>query len=234
MFTLAQFNPADSIDVPMLPDPPAWEVWLFERPWTPAFGLLVLAIGLAWFFNQRSDLRRGLKLAGAALGLAGVLVVVGMAVSTTREDLARQSRRLVGMVARAETEKLGDLLASDCTVMLGGQAWILGRQNILAVVEGTTGSRYKVAKASVIAEYQQAPIAAGHAGLTQLWVRLEGEEAGYFARSWWRISWRRDRPDQPWVVSSIDLMQIDGLGDPAHLRNMVPSEGLSGGQSSPK
>lgn len=233
MNTLAQFNPAETPEVAMLPAPPLWEVWLFERPLTPAIILVLLAVGALWYFNQRSQARRGVQVAGSCVLLAILMMGVSMLVTTSRETLAAQTRKLIGSVARAEMGTLNDLLAPDAAVWLNGQAWLLGRERILEGVEKTTGSAYKVAPdgAHVLEEHQQILRGAGDSARTQVWVRLQGVNTSFFGRSWWRISWRREAatPDDAsgaehvWRVTTIDLLQIDGVGDPGSLMHLVPN-----------
>lgn len=235
MHTLAQFNPAETPEVAMLPAPPLWEVWLFERPWTPSIVLVLLGVGAWWFFNQRSQARRGVQAAGACMLLALLVVSLATLVTTARETLAQRTRALIGGVARAEIGALTELLAPDAAVLLNGQTWLLGRDRILRGVDETTGSSFKVAPngARVLEEHQQVLRGAGDSARTQVWVRIEGVNSSFFGRSWWRISWRREDasadaidaggPKHVWRVTTIDLLQIDGLSDPAGLMNVVPN-----------
>lgn len=213
MFTLAQFDLAahSGDSVPSLPAAPVWEVWLFERPWAPAGLLVAAALVVLWMFNQRSQARRGLMWAGVAFLLAVGLVVLATVVTTTREAVAARTRELIGATARAETDRLGELLAPDAVLTAGGVSWLVGRDQIIEGVRQTTGDKYRVKKAAMLEEQQQA--SGRDFATTQVWVRIEGADAAMFGRCWWRIGWRREQPggggDGRWHAESIDIVQVD-------------------------
>ena len=104
---------------PALPDPPALERWLFERPLV--VGPALAGFGLAFFLvlNRRNQARQGIAIGGGLAALGVVLLVVGLLVETTRERLIRGSRGLVDAIVASDAAAVDSVLASDLVLDAG-------------------------------------------------------------------------------------------------------------------
>ena len=162
---------------------------------------------------------------GAGVGLAIAVVVLASLVTTTRERLRGRTKELVGAVARAELDRLGELLAADVVLTARGESLVIGREGLIEAVEATTGSAYPIKTAALIKEEQQAD--ERNFGFTQVWLRLEGTSPELFGRCWWKIGWRREAEgsSEVWRATSIDILQVDFLDNPAALKGVLGRTG---------
>ncbi|MBX3385664.1 MAG: hypothetical protein KF768_03755 [Phycisphaeraceae bacterium] len=227
--TLGQFSlaGADPSTVPQLPRPPLWEVWLFESAWTPAIGLLAAGVVAFWLLNRAGKARQGALAGAGCVAAAGALLLTAMLVETPREQMVERTRALIRVtadqlgatIARGEDPPLADLLAEDVVLMMGGQDWLIGSDQVMAQVETVPKWGVRVERAAVVRSSAQSRDR--NSGFTQVWVRAEGNFA--LARSWWRIGWRRESdPGDPsgyrWRATTIDCLQLDGMVNPGEAR----------------
>jgi hypothetical protein len=209
-----------SPSVPMLPSPGVLERWLLESPWV-LMGVLAV-LGLLALLALR---RAGRPQAGAgamivALTLAGVAFAVATLITTERERLAARTLDMVALVASARTGELSDYLEPGARVVsVLGIPTPTGRESLLESVRRYPGELFPIREHSTSAV--QAVQDGANTARTQLrvWVRIAKEQAFYDVPtgSWWRINWRRDPgtgPGQwgPWRVTTIELLQLDGMG----------------------
>jgi hypothetical protein len=206
--------------VPMLPSPPLLAHYLLENPWPVLAGLITAGIIAAVVLNRRGRLRAGLRILAMAAVLALGVWILAASVTTEREVLRARTRELVETTVAVRTAELADMLTDRISVSSPvGAPSPQGKDAVLQAVEQTLTS------AISIKEHTVGPVSAVVDGpnvartQVRVWVRLKGDAAFYDAPlgAWFRIGWTRTRgsgnePDGPWRVTSIDVLQVDGLG----------------------
>jgi len=212
---LAQVRPGGGgggSDVPEpIPDPPLIANLLFEAPLGPVCALLA-AGAVGWFLLSRADRgRSALAVAGSALVLAGAVIALAAGVTTDREAAAARTRELVAAVARADVPAVEAMLGDRVTVRFFGTPAPWDRDAVLERVRRYLGGTYRVKEGETAIRALRAS-GEGDAQpiLTQCRVTVVPELTGFPASSWWKLSWRRDAQGR-WLVSEIDVQQIDGL-----------------------
>ncbi len=209
---LAQTSPTRRDPTPpAIPDPPLIEHYLFESSWGLAIGLVAIALAL-WFTLRRA----GKDKPAFAAGLGGVLCAGGVlalasAITTAREEVAARTRELIAAVARADADAVDRMLGDRLSVRLGSAMMPWDRDAVLLRVRRDLGGIYKLKDGvatirSLRASGEASPL------VTQCRVTVTPEATAFPTGSWWKITWRRDGPSGPWLVSEIDLQQIDGVG----------------------
>jgi hypothetical protein len=214
---LAQMgNPmSDAAGVPRLPDPPFLAYYLLENPWPPVTALAIGAAIAVVVLGRQGKQRQGTRAAAAALGLAGILLVLAYSVTTDREVLRRATRNLVDLTAAADTTGLRDQMTDQVRVgAFGGQIpGLHGRDDVLTAVRRYLGDQYPLESHQI--GFVQAVMDGPNIARTQVrvWVNLKKDQQMYGAATgmWFRIEWRRDG-NSPWRASVITIMQIDGFG----------------------
>jgi hypothetical protein len=202
---------------PPLPSGPLWERLILENPWPTAGVLAILAVAALAFLNRvdgdRSLGRIPLRtLVAAALTLVGVAVlVVGMSVTTHREELRAATTALVDATAKRDLDRLDRLLAPDARLHLTVQSAglpgpIIHREQILSLVDDVLGRRYPLKEHRVMEV--QAALDGPRVARTQVRVRVVPEATEFPHTSWWRVDWRRDA-DRWWVVG-IEPLDVPG------------------------
>lgn len=97
--------PGQVIDPPQLPEvpkPAVWSVWLLEQPMWPAVALAVVGLVVAWVLLGRGKAAHAGIAALAGLVLGGGVFVLGSAITTDRERLVEATAELVDVVARSD------------------------------------------------------------------------------------------------------------------------------------
>jgi hypothetical protein len=187
---LAQLSEGPYVPPP-LPAPPRLPHYLFENPWPGAVFLLVIAVLVLFIGNSRGRAREGALLAGLlALSAAG-FIAASLLVTTERERLRDEMRRLIAATATADTEALAPLLASDVALNVLGRQFPEDKEGILGLVA--------------------AHVDRHGGGQTLGRVRVSADVAGMTDvgnRSWWRVTWRKG-PDGRWTAVNIEGLQID-------------------------
>lgn len=209
--TLAQVRSLGG-DVPEpIPDPPLLANLLFEAPLGPV--CVALAVGaVGWFLLSRAGRgRAALFVAGAAVGIAGLVLALAAGVTTDREAAAARTRELVAAVAKADVPAVESMLGDRVTVRFFGTPVPWDRDGVIERVRKYLGGTYRVKEGETTIRALRA--AGGKEALpilTQCRVTVVPELTGFPASSWWKLSWRRDASGR-WLVSEIDVQQIDGL-----------------------
>lgn len=192
---------------PSLPQPPALEHWLFERPLV--VGPAAIAIGFAFFLvlNRRNQAKQGILVGGGLAVLGAALLLVGTLVETTRERLIRESRALVDAVVAGEQGRVDALLSQELILSAGGPGGVPIRSKALAMraVEEFQ-SRVRVTEHGFGAA-QAMVTSAGDSASSQFRVRAVTNFGPGVA--WVRLSWRKE-PDGQWRIHLIELLRING------------------------
>lgn len=212
---LAQIGGKGGADVARLADPPAGAYYLLENPWPVAIALVVAAAIGAMLFRQRGGTGRGVRLVVAGIAGAAVVLILGYAVTTERETLRDRTRRLVDAAARGSSAELGPMLMERTRVgafapVFGG---VRGREEVVAAV------RAYIEQFGPLESWEkgfvQAVVDGPNIARTQVRVwakpRKDAQIYGAATGMWFRVEWRRVG-DGPWRASTIDVMQIDGVG----------------------
>jgi hypothetical protein len=222
MMILAQIggNGSASGAVPMLPSPPLLAHYFLENPWPVVAGLVVGSLVAAYVLNRRGRLKEALRMLAVGIVLAVSVWILASSVMTEREVLQARTRLLVDLTADVRTGDLADMLTESISV--DGPKEIAsprGREQVLQAV------RQSLTSLISIKEHTTGPVTAivdgPNVARTQVrvWVKLKGEAAFYEGPlgAWFRIGWTRaqgtgDEPDGQWHVTSISVLQIDGVG----------------------
>ena len=208
--TLAQLGNFINPDVPALPEPSAFQKFVFEQPLLPAIALALL--GVVLFVGLRNAGKTKAAL-GACLGLlvvAGGLVATGTLVETERERLLAQQDALVRAVADADLDALESLLADDVRLRARRLSAItngMGKPAFLTCLRTTTGGAYRVRDYGIIE--RQGVLDGPNAARTQVYLRVDSESAGG-TFTWFRLAWRRN-PDGAWRVIEIEPLFLSGV-----------------------
>jgi hypothetical protein len=222
---LAQFtNPPAP---PPLPAAPLWERLILENPWPTAGVLAILAIATIGIMSRTGadgdrriaglPLRTIIALALALLG--GVILAVGTAITTDREDLRAGTTRLVEVTARSDTATLERMLSEDVRLRLpagmpgaGQSGTSVPRETILQMVEQYLGpsGRYTVREFRVTDA--QAALDGPRVARAQVRVRVIPEATAFPHTSWWRVDWRKDGEGEAaaWRVIGIEPLVLPG------------------------
>jgi len=206
------------LTVPPLPSPPAWEVWLFERPLLGG-GLLVAAAVIALIVaGPRARVRTTLGVAGLLLVAAGCVAGAGLLVETERETLQARSRTFVGAVAEAETQEAERLLADDVQVRFGGIVEpSFSRETILNLISAFDGRlslrEWSVGESEAIVERDAR-------ARTRVRVRVVPEQTAFPTTSLWQLDWRRG-PDGRWRISAVEALLFNGRRPGASLASAI-------------
>lgn len=194
---------------PPLPAPPRLAHYLFENPWPAAVFLLVVAALLLFVGNSRGRAREGALLAGALAALAAACIGLSFLVTTERERLVAEMRRLIAATATADTDALAPMLASDVSLTVLGRQFPEDKPGILALVRRYMGGEVRV-REHTLTEVTAHVDRLG-AGQTLGRVRVSADVAGMSEvgnRSWWRVTWRK-AGDGRWNAVHIEGLQID-------------------------
>lgn len=187
------------------------EHYLVENPWPLAGLLVVTAVGLIWWFNQQGKAKDGVRWATLCIVVAAAALLAANLVTTTRETVIAQTRQLIAVTAKADVASIEPLLGREIILSLPGNSAQFSRGQILDLVRKYPGGQYPVESVSV--DSVQAVLDGGSVANVQAHVRTRVPEATMYdfpVGSWWKIGWRRD--GDRWVVSSLQCLQIDGVG----------------------
>jgi len=192
-----------------LPAPPAWERYLLESPVVVLATLGIGAVVALLILNARGRARLGLLISGALVVVAFGVWALAASVVTERELLIARARGLIDATARADVAAIRPMLAERAGVRVGDQTRATTREQILGLVEEYPGG-VAIIESHSIAE-AQAVIDGERTARTQ--VRVKHTGPGLPIASWWLIEWRRDEPESPWIVESIEPLWIAGYGN---------------------
>lgn len=197
--------------VPSLPAPPAVQHYLLENPWPTAIVLAVCGLVVAAILNRQGQSRRAVLTAVGLFLAAGAVVATSSLVTTTREALIHRTRLLIDAAARADTESLRDMLASDADLRAAFLTGDWGRDRLLDGVQRYLGQQYPIQ--SHREDSARAIIDGPNAARTQIHVVVRAKEATMYdvpVGSWWRIEWRKDA-DGVWRVRGLECLQLSAI-----------------------
>ncbi len=202
---LGPFASALASAPPPLPNSPAIQQWLFERP--ILVGVALAAFGIAAFFvlNRRGDAAKGI-VAGLMLLLLGIAATVtGIAIETPRERLIRLSNEFVDAVVAGETNAATAMLAPDLVVAVGSTPLPggggLARRAIESFTESVNVSDYFVTDESATVNAQAS------SGASQFLARATSNLGP--GSAWVRLNWRLD-PSGEWTIYLIEVLRVNG------------------------
>lgn len=197
-----------------LPSSKGYERWILENP-LPLTALFVLAGLLMWFVMRgKGRAKEGAWIAAAFLVLGAIVMGTGMLVQTEREVLTARSHVLVDAVATVNVAKVSGMLAGDVVVAPFG----FGKDMILRRLESDLGGMYAIKEHRVLEAV--AAIDGPNSARTQVHVRATPDEGLYNAPvgSWWMLHWRKDGKTGEWMVTQLELQQMDGVGSVDSIR----------------
>ena len=195
-----------------LPSPPLLSALLDGQPWLVSGILLFVAFAVHQLTRSEKLSRSGRLGAAALVFLAVALQVLAAAITTPREEIARSTRHLVDVTARADTTTLSPLLAEDCR--LYGPNGIPGapippagldKAETLKRVRDTLGGAFALKEHSI--PEIQAETMSANTGRTQVKVHVVVDQSAIPANSWWRIAWRKE-PGGEWRATSIEPIEL--------------------------
>lgn len=204
---------------PPLPSPPLWEWLILDNPWPTAGLLAILAVAILAFLSRvdggKTVFGAPLRtvIAGVLVLIGGIVLAVGMSVTTDRQQIRAGSERLVNAVATQDIDTLDHLLASDARLQLrfsvpgAAPGGIVQRDQIFVLVEDFLSRRYPLTEHRVMEV--QGTLDGERVGRTQVRVRVIPEATQFPHTSWWRIDWRLE-DDGRWRVRSIEPLDIPG------------------------
>ncbi len=198
-------------NVPPLPKPPILESLVFESPTLLIVALAAVALAAFFGFRAQGQTSRGSLITGAAIILAGALLLVSRLVTTPREHMQQRTRDLVRAVAEVDIPALNGLLAPDARLIADRFRVVAGmdgasREQIIAGVQDTIGRQHRVEDWAVLK--LQATQDGPAVGRTQTQVRVN---SGGINFSWWKIDWRLQEDGQ-WRAVGIEPLFISGVG----------------------
>ncbi len=192
-----------------LPAPPALEHWALEQP-LPLAGALLLGGIVGFVLGMRRDqARAGAGILAAGIALAASVFGLAWMVTTPREEIAAETRRLIERTAASDDLSVGQLLSDNVVLVSSGAMASFGKDDLLMIVRGFHEFR--------ISEWDQklrgASIDGPGTGRTEVLVRARTEYAGgMFVPSVWQMGWRRS--GEGWRVSRIECLSISGARPP--------------------
>lgn len=217
---LAQLANIGGAGVQPLPSPPLWEYLLLESPLAFFVALIVVEVLVCFESARRRSLRLQVVGTLAVFAVAMILLVVSRSIETEREKLQARTRELIDAAATVDIATLDPLLSESVGInLLAGMSIPAGKQGLLRAVREYLGERYPLAEHSI--GRVQASVDGVNVARTQVrvWVKPKERTLYDFATGgWYRLDWRRDpvadQPGQfgPWRVSSISMLQLDGIG----------------------
>ncbi len=193
-----------------LPAPPAIEHWALERP-LPLVGALVLGGIIGCMLGvRRGQARTGVWVLAASIALAGGVLLLASMVTTQREQMGDETRRLIERAAASDDLAVEEILAGNVVLVSDGAMASFGKDDLLRIVRGFHEFR--------ISDWDQklrgASLDGPGTGRTEVLVRARSEYAGgMLVPSVWQLTWRRS--GEGWRVSRIECLSISGARPPS-------------------
>jgi hypothetical protein len=178
---------------------------LFDTPWWLPTALV--AIGLALFFTGNSRMNKGLRTAGLAVVLAGVLIgVVSYLVDTDKETVAKRARQLVQSAGQQDWTKVQTLMSPGVQFNFEGRHY--GDRDTLIQNASSTAKLIGLHDGTVTSltpEQSGSEITTGMRIFT-----TQDKTSGTELPSDWKLTWKKEGGQ--WVVTEIRLIQVGQLG----------------------
>jgi hypothetical protein len=190
------------------------ERWVTGSGFTGAALLGVLAIAAYLVLSRSPKARLAVPAAAALLAGAAVVLLVGRLVVTPRESLKAAAVALVDAAATADQAALRPLLHPDARVRTRFAA-AQGRDRVAALAGQAEPfiTDHRVREIRV-------DLRGPRVARTQIRLSVQGDRIP--PASWWAVDWQRPGPDDPWVVTSIEPIWIQGMADPAGPASAAP------------
>jgi hypothetical protein len=205
-----QNNLIEPSTLPELPPASPIEYWVLEQSLVPAISLILAGVLTLIVMRHRPSFKGiGLPI-GVALILVGIgIQTVGSLTITEREHLRERSKALVQSVADTDASTLHSLLEQDA--------------ELASMFTGSTRGADRIVQLATTRNpgvVQSAEVGKVHVGIydgdlvatTQIRVRTQGSMVP--SLSWWRVDWQRQRDSDPWLVTFIEPIWIQGVSNP--------------------
>jgi len=190
-----------------LAEPPFLEHLLFENPWPAAIALGVVGLVLLWIGRRRGQ-KKPMMVGAAAVVLAVAVVVAGRVVTTDREALIAQTKKLVAAATDGDVATFKAMLDPRATVTdsAGVVCWeFKGILDRLGTVRARVAAQHFK---SIAVQTQQ-----GRFGRTYLVLRTTASQSEQHIITHWLITWAKS-PDGTWQVKNAQWLQW--FNDPYH------------------
>jgi hypothetical protein len=194
-------------EIPLpLKEPGGVSKWVLEQPLPLAVILLLAGVVLWYVIRGKGKEKQATRVAALMLTLAALVYATGTFVVTEQEQLKARTRELVAAVAKADSTRVGPLLADNAVA----QPWGLSKSVTLSKMESHLGRSITI-KEHTIRTLRAAVDRPGSAR-TQLRVHVVADGALYAGPigSWWMLRWSKD-PGGEWRVVEIEMQQLDGV-----------------------
>lgn len=204
-----QNNLIEPSTLPELPPAPPIEYWVLEQSIVPAIALLLCGVLTLILTRHRTSFKRIGLPTGIALIIVGAgIQTVGSMTLTDREHLREQSEALVLSVADADASALRPLLDPDVEL----SSIFASAQGADRIVQVATTRSPGVVQSATVGKVNVGIYEGDLVATTQIRVRTKGSMLP--SLSWWRVDWQRQRATEPWLVTFIEPIWVQGVPNP--------------------
>lgn len=191
-----------------LPGAPGLVHYTLEQLEPVIIVLALLGGVILYTLNRRSQLARGLMVAGGFWIAAVGVLAAGLAVETPRELLTKQTRALIEHAIDGDPAAAGRLLANDLSVTtLSPDGFAMTKDRFLRVIEGMA----LLGIQTWSAKPRGASIDGPNVGRVDYFVRVATRGGMYsgLTPSVWRFTWRQE-PDRSWKLRRLEMLSMYG------------------------
>lgn len=180
--------------------------WVLEQPLPLSAILLLAGVALWYMLRGQGKEKDALRVGALMVVLAALVFAAGTFIETEPEKLKARARELVAAVAKADSTRVGPMLADNAVA----QPWGLSRSVTLSKMESHLGRSITIKEHKI--HTLRAAVDGAATGRTQLRVHVVADGALYAGPigSWWMLRWRKD-PGGEWKVVEIEMQQLDGV-----------------------
>ena len=205
-----QSNIVEPSTLPELPAPSPLEYWVLEQPLVPAAALVIAGILTLLIMRHRASFKRIAIPVSSVLILSGITIyIVGTMTITQREHLQERSDDLVQSVANADASTLRSMLEPNAQLSSIFQS----AQGADRIVQIATTRNPGVVQSASVGRVNAGIYDGNLVATTQIRVRTQGNMVP--SLSWWRVDWQRQSDTEPWRVTHIEPIWIQGIPNPA-------------------
>lgn len=206
---LAQGGPLDAPRLDPLPEAPAWQSLLFEKPLPLVVACVGLGLVVAWAF-RRTHPRRAMLAAGTGVILGAAFTALAASVHTEREHLASATLRLVDAVVEPDAQKLRPMFALD--VQAEGPGFMLrGRDELADWLDTQMRGDFRVTEWKVLE--LRSGVDSPQVARTQARVRVQPERSRSPVIVWMHMDWYRPRAGEAWQLRGVRPVWVSGYGN---------------------
>ena len=185
----------DPPQLPEVPEPALWSVWLLEQPMWPAAALAVVGLVVASVLLGRGKAAHAGIAALAGLVLGGGVFVLGSAITTDRERLVQATAALVDAVARSDGPATRAMLEDSARLYsrLSPTGWDADQ-----IVLEVSQPRFPITSHTI----KETRGGVDDRGVGRILVRVLVEVEGWNAPvpAWLRVDWRIEDGTPPRVL----------------------------------